>query len=214
MSDGAVPDGAGARADDRRDDGLDETVGVAADRVDGARLAPGSAVDGGLGVGPVDPPGVEDRSAWPDRLPVPRTDAPRPTALSGDALPAGGSPADGRTDADWHSWWNLPGRDARRAGRPDPLSDPLEDLDELGVLGDFPPREGPADPSFPAGLGGLAQRTPQASLADELRRGDHDAPAVPPPAPARDALRANSALSRFQANQRAARRGSDGEDRR
>jgi hypothetical protein len=56
------------------------------------------------------------------------------------------------------------------------------------------------------GDGGLLRRTPQANLADELRRGDEGA-ATSPVRPARDPLETRSALSRFQATQRAAREG-------
>jgi hypothetical protein len=54
--------------------------------------------------------------------------------------------------------------------------------------------------------GGLTRRTPQANLADELRRGEEDAPPAPV-RPRRDPAETRSALSRFQATQRAAREG-------
>jgi signal transduction histidine kinase len=62
------------------------------------------------------------------------------------------------------------------------------------------------------GDGGLRRRTPQANLADELRRSDEEAPAAPI-RPRRDPAETRSALSRFQATQRAAREGQDRKDR-
>jgi hypothetical protein len=123
-----------------------------------------------------------------------------------------------------------------------PLNDPLEELDELGALGDLTTRTGheelagsrrPAPDRVDLGLGartgaagtglntglgaGLARRTPQASLAEELRRSDQEAgsppaPAVPHQALDRDPLRTSSALSRFQATQRAGRAAPDPEE--
>ncbi|HEX6755526.1 MAG TPA: ATP-binding protein, partial [Mycobacteriales bacterium] len=177
----------------------------------------GAAGVGWLGVGGPD--------VLPERLPAPRADAAAsattaPTELPPSAPSAPSAPAapavDGTTvvngaAADWRSWWTMPLQPEadQRTTRPDPLLDPLDELGDLGALGDLTGDE----LTGPAALGGLARRTPQASLADELRRtGDRDLPA--PQAPSRDAVRANSALSRFQANQRAAREADGGEDRR
>ena len=97
-------------------------------------------------------------------------------------LPAPRSESAHREDP-WSSWWPLPAEDA-------------------------PPNVLPAPSSLdgPSADGGLLRRTPQASLAEELRRGDE--PAAPEPVrPRRDPAETRSALSRFQATQRAARQG-------
>ena len=85
-----------------------------------------------------------------------------------------------RGERSWSSWWPLP------AGSDGPVSAPVADPDLLA--------------------GGLARRTPQASLAEELRRGDQPAPAGTT-RPRRDPAEARLALSHFQATQRAAREG-------
>jgi hypothetical protein len=96
---------------------------------------------------------------------------------------------DGPGEDGWQSWWPLPAGGADRpAGGP---SLPVPD--------------------------GLARRTPQANLADELRRNDQAEPERPV-RPRRDPAETRSALSRFQATQRAAREdrrepGTEGKDR-
>ena len=180
-----------------------------------AKVAPDTAPRAAAaGTAPLEWPGVAD---LPNRLPAPRTDPP---AAAAAAAPAEAAPAGAEeTRTDWSSWWSLAGKDGRT--RPDPLSDPIEDLTELGALGDLPARTPAAAQPAPApdlsgleGIAALARRTPQASLASELRRSREEAARVPEPAPARDAQRASSALSRFQANQRAARQAADPVDRR
>jgi signal transduction histidine kinase len=96
----------------------------------------------------------------------------------------------GREDS-WSSWWPLPA-DADGPGRD--LSPPGRDLSAPG-------------PDLPAPDSSLARRTPQANLADELRRGVQPEPDGPdrPVRPRRDPAQARSALSRFQTTQRAAR---------
>jgi hypothetical protein len=129
----------------------------------------------------------------PGPLPDPRGTGPEPPPAVQPAAPAAG---------DWTSWWPLPpGTTGRTTSSPT-----LEPLPGLGADPDLPGPE--ADPDLPDL--GLTRRTPQANLADELRRtGDPTSPAAPPatrPAhPERDPERARSALSRFQASQRAAR---------
>jgi signal transduction histidine kinase len=109
-------------------------------------------------------------------LPAPRADVPAPAA---DPTTAGRS---GRANS-WSDWWPLPA-DTDGPGRP---------LGAPDVLAGGPG-------------GSLTRRTPQANLADELRRGDQAAP-EPTVRPRRDPAETRSALSRFQATQRAAREG-------
>jgi hypothetical protein len=113
-------------------------------------------------------------------------------------------------DESWKSWWTQPAAppDLGATSEPDrpppaapidPLVAPLDQLAQLDTAGGT------------GGGTGLARRTPQASLADQLRRpADGPGGATRAPAhPARDPLEARSALTRFQANQRAARAGEE-----
>jgi signal transduction histidine kinase len=134
--------------------------------------------------------GYFGRGGLPDVLPPPRLDKPGPAGL----------PRPGRTapEPTWETWWPLP------TGAGNAPAAPGRDSGKPG------PGRGDAQPG--PGDGGLARRTPQANLADELRRGDEDTPAAPV-RPRRDPTETRSALSRFQATQRAAREGQDRKDR-
>ena len=87
---------------------------------------------------------------------------------------------------------------------------PTDRDDSWATWWPLPTGDGPGEPG--SGDGGLTRRTPQANLAEELRRSDDSTPAAPI-RPRRDPAETRSALSRFQATQRAAREGQDRKDR-
>ena len=170
------------------------------------------------------------RDAGPDAGPDPDDRSGEGTATAGTAgagpgghSDPGTSPGDRRgtgagessghgataaADGGWKSWWTRPFDRFE-------LDGPAVDSAVLPGPAHLPPdaahavhRADSRDPTGDRHESGLARRTPQANLATELRRpagSAQSAVGAQPPRPARDALQARAALSRFQATQRAAR---------
>ena len=161
---------------------------------------PGQTSNGGAGNGY---PG----SGYPgDGQPTNGHGGPGPGA---DGHPGNGTPTE---DDGWSSWWTRstpppatePGLASQPEPRPDPRPEPPSGAGEVPL----------PEPRLPADHGDgqqLRRRVPQANLAAGLRR-DSGAQPEPDEAPVvRDPMAARTALSRFQAAQRAARGAVEGD---
>jgi signal transduction histidine kinase len=124
--------------------------------------------------------------------------------VPGSALADDTAPADGTALADGPAFGDDTAvLDAGDTALPAPRPEPTR---RDGSWSSWWPLPADATQAMPAPAdGGLLRRTPQANLAEELRRDEQAEAAERPQRPLRDPAEARSALSRFQATQRAAR---------